>query len=481
MINRTIMIPVMIPFWQKTSCFAWNSHERRTCYRLSRRTLFQLYPASADEVEMPKAPKSTVRQRSSIESFLDEYQKIRFYLNLGGLALISAILLGGWWKAGSPAPFFVAMGVMASHAAWCRIDQIRAPKAMLVVDSTMVGLMMLTSSADPAGMTATVAFIALLVVLFSEGRWMAGLLAYNATLLVVASIRDAGATAESLGSLSGAMFTVGAIVVVMYKVRRWLGRLDANRSQMVGTVSHELRNNLTGMVGLADVVMSMSDLQPTEAHELITMAHQQALDATEIVEDLLTASRLEGAALSLSAGEVDVNEEVTDTARRFRGAGTEVALTLGVDLQSAWADALRTRQIIRNLLSNAIRYGGPEIQIATRGSDQGIQITVADNGEGVPSQDEGTIFLPYRRSTKGRRDASSVGLGLWICRQLAHGMGGSLDYQRRDEQTEFILTLPIAKDEAERDAAGAEASSSVTVTSEPSRATNTMSGALAVT
>lgn len=430
---------------------------------------------------MAPNPEVTVRQRSSIESFLDEYQAIRFYLNLGGLVLIMAIFLGGWWRAGSPVPFVIALGVMASHAAWCRINQIRAPKSMLVVDSTMVGAMMLASSVDPAGMSATVAFIALLVVLFSEGRWMAGLLAYNFTLLVVASIRDAGATAESLGSLSGTLFTVGAIVVVMYKVRRWLGRLDANRSQMVGTVSHELRNNLTGMVGLTDVVMSMPDLQPTEALELITMAHQQAMDATEIVEDLLTASRLEGAALSLSAAEVDVNEEVTDTARRFQGAGTEVSLTLAENLPPAWADALRTRQIIRNLLSNAIRYGGPELRIATRGSDQGIQISVADNGNGVPSEDAGTIFLPYRRSTTGRRDASSVGLGLWICRQLAHRMGGSLDYQRHDGQTEFILTLPVAADDAELDAAGAEAPSNLIVTSEPSRVSKTSSGALAIT
>lgn len=422
-----------------------------------------------------------VRQRSSIESFLDEYQTIRLYLNLGGLVLIFGLYLGGWWGVGSPVPFLLALAVMGSHAAWCRLNQIRAPKSMLVVDSTMIGMMLVTSSVDPTAMTATVAFIALLVVLFSEGRWMVGLLAYNAIWLVAASIRHAGATAESFGSLIGTVFTIGAIVVVMYKVRRWLGRLDANRSQMVGTVSHELRNNLAGMVGLTDVVMSMPDLQPTEALELITMAHQQAMDATEIVEDLLTASRLEGSALSLSAAAVDVNEEVTDTARRFRGAGTELSLELSEDLQPAWADALRTRQIIRNLLSNAIRYGGPELQIATRGSDQGIQISVVDDGDGVPPEDEGTIFLPYRRSTKGRRDASSVGLGLWICRQLAHGMGGSLDYERRDGRTEFILTLPVAEGESKRDAAGAEeAPSNPMVASEPSRALNTMSRAIAV-
>lgn len=102
---------------------------------------------------------------------------------------------------------------------------------------------------------------------------MVGLLVYNALLFSAGSINSAGTTAETLGSLAGSIFSLGAIAVVVYRVRTWLARLDANRSQMVGTVSHELRNNLTGMLGLTDVVMSMPDLAPSEAHELIGMAH----------------------------------------------------------------------------------------------------------------------------------------------------------------------------------------------------------------
>lgn len=395
---------------------------------------------------MPHAPDTALRQRSSIESFLDEYQSIRLYLNLGGLLLIAAIIIAGWWRVGSPLPFVLALGVMGGHAAWCRIRSIRAPKSMLVVDSTMIGLMMAASSADPAGMTATVAFIVMLVVFFSEGRWMAGLLTYNALWIIVASIKSAGNTAETLGVLSGSLFTLGAIAVVVYRVRTWLARLDANRSQMVGTVSHELRNNLTGMLGLTDVVMSMPELAPTEAHELIGMAHQQAVDATEIVEDLLTASRLEGAAMTFSSEEVDINAQVTDTARRFNGAGTDVEISLVDNSPLVWADALRTRQIIRNLLSNAIRYGGESVTISTRPSGDTIQVVVADDGDGVSAEDESTIFLPYRRSTQGRRDKASIGLGLWICRQLAQGMGGTLQYERTPGLTEFVLSLPSASD-----------------------------------
>lgn len=377
-----------------------------------------------------------------MESFLDQYQRIRLYVSVFGTILFAALALTGWWQSDSPALNLLALGVMAGHSIWCRVRHVRSPKAMLLIDSTLAAVSMLTISDHPSTMSGTLAFLALVVVLFSEGRWMVGLLAYLTASYVIATLIGMGISLETVGVTIASLFSLGAIVVVMIGIRRWLGRLDADRSQMVGMVSHELRNNLTGVLGLTDVVGTMVDLEPAEARELIAMAHQQAIDANDIVEDLLTTSRMEGASLITSAVLVDVNAEVVATARRFQGTGTEVGLSLAPDLPPSWADPLRVRQTVRNLLSNALRYGGPEITVATRESGDTIQITVSDNGDGVPTEDESSIFLPYQRSTQGRRDAASIGLGLWICRQLAETMGGHLDYQRRDGLTEFVLTLP---------------------------------------
>lgn len=380
-----------------------------------------------------------------MESFLDEYQKIRLLASLAGVVLVSVFVVGGWWQGGSPVPNIAVLGLMAGHAAWCMARHIRAPRAMLFIDTTLLGAVMFTIPEYPSVMTGTFAFLALLVVLFTRGRWMVGLLGYITAWYVSADLSGGGLSASSVGSVAGSLLTVAAIVAVMISVRGWLGRLDADRSQMIGTVSHELRNNLTGVLGLTDVVATMGDLESAEARELVAMAHQQAVDANEIVEDLLTASRLEASALTMSPGLVDINAEVVTVARRFNGTGDEIGLALADDLPPGWADSLRIRQTIRNLLSNAIRYGGPVITIVTRQSEGAIQITVRDNGDGVPRADEASIFLPYRRSTQGRRDASSVGLGLWICRQLAHAMGGRLTYQRRGDFTEFLLTVPAAR------------------------------------
>ena len=137
---------------------------------------------------------------------------------------------------------------------------------------------------------------------------------------------------------------------------------------------------------------------------------------------------------------VNVNAEVETTARRFSGEGVGLSVQTTANLPLAEADELRVRQILRNLVSNAVRYGGSSIRITTLAVGDGIQVTVADDGEGVPPEDETTIFLPYRRSTRSSH-AASVGLGLWISRQLADAMGGSLDYRRVDGWTEFVLTL----------------------------------------
>lgn len=391
-------------------------------------------------------------QRSSLESFLDEYQVVRIVMNGSGLLLTIVLLLGGWWNAGTPLVSLIGSLTIGGHAVWCRVRGIRAPRTMLAMDTTIIGLMMLTLPGYPSVTASLFGLVAVLIVLFSQGRWMAGLLVYAAGWFTVATLT--AETTDPIGNLTGGLFVVVALAVLMVRVRQWLGRLDANRSQMVGTVSHELRNSLTGVLGLTDLVSTMADLQPAEAKELVEMANQQAMDATDIVEDLLTASRVERAALTLSAELVDVNAEVARTADRFQGTGTDVGLLLSDDLPPGWADPLRVRQAIRNLLSNAIRYGGPVITIATRHTGDVIEVTVRDDGDGVPPEDEKTIFLPYKRSAQGRRDASSIGLGLWICRQIAQGMGGGLEYQRRGDFTEFILSIPVARIHQDPEAGG---------------------------
>lgn len=108
-----------------------------------------------------------------------------------------------------------------------------------------------------------------------------------------------------------------------------------------------------------------------------------------------------------------------------------------------WADPLRFRQIVRNLLSNATRYGGDKIWIEIEDRAETITVSVVDNGDGVPVALEKRIFEAYERGNHGAvAQPGSVGLGLAVSRRLADLMGGTLEYRRVDGTTRFELSLP---------------------------------------
>jgi signal transduction histidine kinase len=391
---------------------------------------------------MAPTPRTTVTP-SSTDSFLDDYQVVRLGVSLVGLVILLGFGPSSGWSV--VAPYVLALGLMAGHAGWCRLRHVRSPKTMLVLDTNMWGWIMVMAGV-PVLSVAILAFLFVLVVLFSERQWRLGLLAVSAGWFAASALTSELAPLDTSHVL-GVLLMTGGLAAMISRVRSWLDRLDAGRSQMLGTVSHELRNNLTGMIGLTQLVGTLPDMTFDEAKELVALAYQQAVDASEIVEDLLTVTRLERSALAVTIEPTDVNHEVATTVRRFAGEGTGLGVETRTDLPPADADALRVRQILRNLVSNAVRYGGPSIRITTRVTSGRIEVVVADDGHGVPPDDEKTIFLAYRRSTTSEH-AASVGLGLWVSRHLAEAMGGSLEYRRVDGWTEFVLGLQ-ARSEAD--------------------------------
>jgi signal transduction histidine kinase len=376
---------------------------------------------------------------SSMDAFLDQLQRVRLIISLSGLTVLLG--LGGLSGFDALTPYLVGLGVTAAHAIWSLARGLRSPMSMLAIDTTVWGAIMVLVDA-PRLETASLAVLFVLVSLFAHGHWRVGFLVYSAGWYATSYFLKGEFGVGSAGELFGILLIIGGVAVIIGRVRGWLGRLEADRSQMLGTVSHELRNNLTGMLGLTEIVSMDEEMGAAEARELVAMAHQQAVDAGEIIEDLLTATRLESSVLTVAAERVDVNREVETVVRRVSDEGTVLSLATQEDLPAADADALRVRQVVRKLLSNAVRYGGEAIRVVTSGSDRAIKIVVADDGGGVPPEDEKTIFLPYRRSTRSSH-ASSVGLGLWISRQLAEAMGGTLEYRRVDGWTEFVLTLAV--------------------------------------
>lgn len=209
------------------------------------------------------------------------------------------------------------------------------------------------------------------------------------------------------------------------------------KDEFIAAVSHELRTPLAVVVGLAQELSDNPEhIEAGEAVELVTMIANQSMDVAHIVEDLLVAARLDTGDITVIPEAMAVEPVVVSV---VGDADVKLDLTDGL---AALADPYRLRQILRNLLSNATRYGGPSVVIDARVEGRITVIEVRDDGAGVPEQLRERIFEPYERGAAGSDRRMSVGLGLTVSRQLAEMMGGTLDYRRVRGESVFRLRLP---------------------------------------
>ena len=191
------------------------------------------------------------------------------------------------------------------------------------------------------------------------------------------------------------------------------------------------------MSGLAhELVEEPEAFSDEERVELMTMLMDQTEELAAIVEDLLVAARSDIGKVTIHFGEVDLEAEVRSAAQT-----SDVAPTRRGESVVAYGDPQRVRQILRNLLTNAKRYGGPDVRVSFSEGTDWVEVTVSDNGEGVPREQREVIFDPYRSAHRPNSDVRSVGLGLYISRNLARAMGGDLEYVYDGEWSHFRLRL----------------------------------------
>jgi signal transduction histidine kinase len=227
------------------------------------------------------------------------------------------------------------------------------------------------------------------------------------------------------------------------QAREGLEELAKAKDRFIATVSHELRTPLSAVVGFAETLAdNLAAFDTAEIGEMVALISTQGREVAQLVEDLLTAERAASGNLTIKSASIDLYEEARAVIESLR---LEIEVeTDGVQAPRAWADTLRTRQIVRNLLTNAIRYGGDRIKVEAGHRDDRVTLTVVDSGAGVRGIDADHIFDPYFRTQSPDSRPDSVGLGLAVARQLARMMGGDVVYRRRNGWTCFELTLPSA-------------------------------------
>jgi signal transduction histidine kinase len=220
-------------------------------------------------------------------------------------------------------------------------------------------------------------------------------------------------------------------------------RLQAEfRAHLASMVAHELRNPLAGVRGFVDVLATEgANLTESEREEYLAIVASQTASLEGIVEDLLVAVQDENDRLSVDEVSFDAVPLIERVVQEF-GPGSSESVSIDAPVSAvAVGDPQRVAQIVRNLLSNAKKYGGRRIDVKCSTEPSTVRIAVSDDGGGIAPEDVARMFERFEGTARG---AGGYGLGLPISRQLAQAMGGDLVYESGSGAT-FVLTLRRAE------------------------------------
>lgn len=212
------------------------------------------------------------------------------------------------------------------------------------------------------------------------------------------------------------------------------------KDAFVAGLSHELRTPLTSIYGFAQILTETEADDGDDNKEVAHIIANEAAEMTRMVDDLLMASRLEATGIEIDLGPTRVSDVVESAIAPFERAGAEIQREPSSAVANV--DEGRLRHILVNLLSNAVRHGGPKVGVGVSSDDETVEIEVWDNGAGVPDDHMERLFERFIHDGAKPLLAGSVGLGLAVASRLASMMGGSISHQRYSGRTYFTMQLP---------------------------------------
>jgi CheY-like chemotaxis protein len=234
---------------------------------------------------------------------------------------------------------------------------------------------------------------------------------------------------------------------------------DANRSKSVflSRMSHELRTPLNAVLGFAQV-LELEPLEPRqqESVEHITKGGRHLLD---LINEVLDISRIEAGELALSPEAVLVSELVTDAVGVMKPMAANLGIQLVFDRSDAcdcyaFADRQRSKQVLLNLLTNAVKYNRPGGSVAVsceQPLDGPVRISVTDTGPGIPAEQLDQLFTAFERLGAEHTGIEGTGIGLALSKHLAEAMGGRLSVESvLGTGSTFSLDLPRVEGPVER-------------------------------
>jgi signal transduction histidine kinase len=230
---------------------------------------------------------------------------------------------------------------------------------------------------------------------------------------------------------------------------RHLEALDRAKSAFVATVSHELRTPLTALVGFSELLATRR-VAVEEVARLASIMQSESERLARLVDDLLDLSRIEhGIALRVRPVVVELAPALSGAVEVFRRGGVDHRLVLAcaADLW-VWADPDAVDRIVKNLVSNAIKYSphGSAVTLSAERRGAHVEIAIADQGPGIEAEALGRIFEPYYRTAQAASTARGVGLGLAVVKALVEAHGGVIGVESAPRRgTRVAFSLPVGR------------------------------------
>jgi two-component system sensor histidine kinase BarA len=252
-----------------------------------------------------------------------------------------------------------------------------------------------------------------------------------------------------------------------------LRELDRLKSNFLATVSHELRTPLTSIIGYSEMLLEgIAGEVAGEQREFVTTIREKGEQLLGLIKGLLDLSKLESGTMSLRKAQMDVIPLLKDVAQTLTPLAKKKGITISVEsearLPTLWADAERLRQVLLNLIENAIKFTPKDgtvrliarlaaMSMAPPGEDGGlvllgarrtaIELRVVDSGIGIPENERERVFDAfYQVDSSSTREQGGTGLGLSIVRRLVDGHDGTVRVEANQPQgAVFVVTIPVKK------------------------------------
>jgi signal transduction histidine kinase len=230
-----------------------------------------------------------------------------------------------------------------------------------------------------------------------------------------------------------------------------LQELDRMKDEFLSTVSHELRTPLTSIRSFSEILFDNPDLGVGDRRKFLAVIVKESERLTRLINQILDLAKMEAGSLDWEMESLDprevVEEAIAITSALFAERASRLEVQIAPELPTVYADRDRLIQVLVNLLSNAAKFCAEkagQVVVTAENQPEGLQISVADNGRGVPPENRQLIFEKFQQASTNLTDKPrGTGLGLTISRQIVEHFGGRIWVEPASGAgARFCLVLP---------------------------------------